>query len=412
MNIKQNCEKYLRYKYEYYILGKPSISDYEFDVFEKELKATGDKLALEVTDIVDFPNLETILGLGLDIKNIAPIEKIKRDETKYKHWTPMLSIKKLQVNDEKNIPYNALNLFMNKKKADYYLCSCKYDGNAMDLMYNDGKIEKALTRGDGVVGLDRLNKVKHIVPNHINIMGKVQIRGEIVINRHTWKKKYYNDKEVSNERNFVAGALSTETFNFETIKDLSFIAFSLVLIDENKEMDNTMDILKSLGFNSNHEPFLRSIKDSTEFEKMYFDFKEYRKNCEFLLDGIVIKYPEHMRIQMGSNNKYPTWALAVKFESTEVETEILEYEWSYGKDGVMSPIALIKEVELGGTMNRRASCHNLSWIMKNYAFPGSIVMIRKAGEIINQVTEVVELSPYHDQYMKEYQDYLKNQDLG
>jgi DNA ligase (NAD+) len=405
MNIKEQCEKYLRYKYEYYILCKPTISDIQFDRFEKELRSTNDTLALEVVDMTDFPSLEDIIRLGFDLEKIAPEQKIKRDETKYNHWTKMQSISKLQVNDEQNIPYKELKSFLGKKKSEYYECSCKYDGNSMDLMYDNGKLIQALTRGDGIKGLDRTKKIRLIVPNYINMMGKIEIRGEIVVKKDLWKKKYFVEGEVSNERNWVAGAISKEDFDFTEIHDLVFVAYSLVRIEPLEYIENTMKVLKDMGFNKTHEPFLRHIKNSDDFEKMYFEFKEYRKNCEFLLDGIVIKYPENMRLKMPSRTKYPAWSLAIKFESEFAETPLLDYEWSQGKNGEFCPIGLLKEVELGGTMNKRASCHNMSFIINNGCFPGCIVKIRKAGEIINQVVEVIKKSPNHDEYMKQFENF-------
>ncbi|MCK9416681.1 hypothetical protein M0Q97_08500 [Candidatus Dojkabacteria bacterium] len=408
MTIKEQCEQFLRYKYEYYILNQPTVSDLYFDKFEDELRKTNDKLALEVVDLTDFPSLELIESLGLNVDKIAPEQKIRRDETKYKHWTKMLSIKKLQVNDESNIPYNEIDNFLNKRKSDFYEASCKYDGNSMDLMYEDGVLYKALTRGeDGLHGLDRTMKMKLIVPNKIPMMGKVEIRGEVVISRKIWRNKYFDPNKISNERNFVGGALSKEDFNFREINDLVFVAYSLVKIEPLEYVENTMKVLKDMGFNKNHEPFLRYIKSSADFENMYFDFKKYRETCEFLLDGIVLKFPENLRIKMVSHTKYPAWSLAIKFESQFAETVLLYYEWNQGKTSEFCPVAILKEIELGGTMNKRASCHNLSFVINNGAFPGCIVRIRKAGEIINQVVEVVKKSPNHDEYMKQFEEFMK-----
>lgn len=411
MTIKEQCEKFLRYKFEYYILSNPTISDKEFDKFESKLRSTNDRLALIVVDMIDFPSVIEIKSLGLNLDNIAPEQKIKRDETHYKHWTKMLSISKLQVNDEENIPYNDLNLFMNKSKCNSYECTPKYDGNSMSLSYIDGKLNQALSRGDGTEGLDRTKKMRLLVPNNISLKGRIEIRGEVVIARKVWKEKYFDEKNISNERNFVGGAISKEDFNVEEINDLVFVAYSLVSIDDDKSeyIENTMQVLESLGFNKTHKPFLRYIKDSSEFEQMYFEFKDYRKNCEFLLDGIVIKFPENMRVKMKSKTKYPAWALAVKFESVFAETVLEDVEWNQGKNGDFCPVAILKEVELGGTMNRRASLHNLGFIIKYGAFPGCVVKIRKAGEIINQVVEVITKSPDHDEYMKQFENFLKSE---
>lgn len=407
MTIKERCELFLRYKYEYYILNQPTVSDIYFDKYEAELRATNDPLALVVVDITDFPSLEVITLLGLDVDKIAPEQKVKRDETKYKHWTKMLSITKLQVNDEENIPYKEIDNFLNKKKVDYYECSCKYDGNSMDLLYLDGELSQALTRGDGEQGLDRYKKMKLIVPNRIPMKGRVEIRGEVVVSRKIWKEKYFIEGEVSNERNWVGGAISKEDFNFREINDLVFVAYSLVKMDPLEYVADTMNVLKSMGFNKNHEPFLRHIKTSADFEKMYFDFKEYRENCEFLLDGIVIKYPENVRLKMPTKTKYPAWSLAVKFESVEVETKIIDIEWTLGKNGDFNAVAILEPVELLGTIVKRANLASLGLIYQKKTYIGAIVSLKKSGEIIPMITGIVEPSEFEKQYDEEIENFIK-----
>lgn len=407
MTIKERCELFLRYKYEYYILNQTTVSDIYFDKYEAELRATNDPLALAVVDITDFPSLEVIISLGLDVDKIAPEQKVKRDETKYKHWTKMLSITKLQVNDEENIPYKEIDNFLNKKKVDYYECSCKYDGNSMDLLYLDGELSQALTRGDGEQGLDRSKKMKLIVPNRIPMKGRVEIRGEVVVSRKIWKEKYFIEGEVSNERNWVGGAISKEDFNFREINDLVFVAYSLVKMDPLEYVTDTMNVLKSMGFNKNHEPFLRHIKTSADFEKMYFDFKEYRENCEFLLDGIVIKYPENVRLKMPTKTKYPAWSLAVKFESVEVETKIIDIEWTLGKNGDFNAVAILEPVELLGTIVKRANLASLGLIYQKKTYIGAIVSLKKSGEIIPMITGIVEPSEFEKQYDEEIENFIK-----
>lgn len=407
MNIKEQCEQFLRYKYEYYILNQPTVSDSYFDKFENELRKTNDKLALEVVDLTDFPSLELIESLGLNVDKIAPEQKIRRDETKYKHWTKMLSIKKLQVNDESNIPYNEIDNFLNKRKSDFYEASCKYDGNSMDLMYEDGVLYKALTRGeDGLHGLDRTKKMKLIVPNKIPMMGKIEIRGEVVISRKIWRDKYFDPNKISNERNFVGGALSKEDFNFREINDLVFVAYSLVKIEPLEYVENTMKVLKDMGFNKNHEPFLRYIKSSTDFENMYFDFKKYRETCDFLLDGIVIKFPENLRTKMVSHTKYPAWSLAIKFESIEVSTTIIGIQWRMGKDGHLTPVADLEPVELLGTIVKKASLSNIGTIYKKKTYINSVVSLKKSGEIIPMVTGILKHSPDEKEYDKQFEKFI------
>jgi DNA ligase (NAD+) len=410
MDIKQQCEQYLQYKYEYYIIGESSVSDYEFDVFEQDLIKTNDKLALKVTNLVDFPSLETIKELGLNIDNIAPSYKVKRDDTDYKHSTLMLSTQKIQVNDEDNLPLHDVNLFFNRAKTPYYECGPKYDGNGLEILYSDGKLKRILTRGDKLYGKDKTKKLSILVPSTIPMKGEIEVRGEVVVNEKYWKENFSrNDpKNPDNARNWVAGIISKENYYITELNALVFVAFSMVEVKDEAPIyiENEIKQLKENGFNKNHDPFMMKIKNINDFEDMYFKYKEYREQCEFMLDGIVIKYPEYLRNSLGANNKYPKWSVAIKFIPDVVKTKILSIIWTLGKDGHLTPIAQLEPVELLGTMVRKASLANLGNIQRRGAYPGAIVSLKKSGEIIPMIIDVLVKSPDHDKYEKELNDYL------
>ena len=410
MDIKQQCEQYLKYKYEYYIIGESSVSDYEFDVFEQDLIKTNDTLALKVTNLVDFPSLETIKSLGLDIKNIASAYKVKRDNTDYKHSTLMLSTQKIQVNDEDNLPLHEVWLFLDRATTPYYESSPKYDGNGLEILYSDGKLKRILTRGDKLYGKDKTKKLSILVPSTIPMKGEIEIRGEVVVNEKYWKENFSrNDpNNPDNARNWVAGIISKENYHINELNALVFVAFSMVEVKNEKPIyiENEIKKLKENGFNQKHDPFMMKFKSIDDFEDMYFKYKKYREKCEFMLDGIVIKYPEHLRNSLGANNKYPKWSVAIKFIPDVVKTKILDINWTLGKDGHLTPIAILEPVELLGTMVRKASLANLGNIQRRGAYPGAIVSLRKAGEIIPQVIDVLVKSPDHDKYNKEVDEYI------
>jgi len=410
MNIKEQCEQYLRYKYEYYIIGEPSITDYEFDVFEQDLIKTNDELALKVTNLVDFPSIETIKKLGLNIENIAPAYKVKRDEKKYKHSTPMLSTQKIQVNDENNLPFHDVELFLNRAKSPYYECSPKYDGNGLEVLYSNGKLKRILTRGNTIYGKDKTKKLSLLVPSTIQMKGEIEVRGEVVVNEKYWKENFSkNDpNNPDNARNWIAGIISKEDYNINELDALVFVAFSMVEVKNNKPIyiENEIKKLKENGFNQNHDPFIMKIKNINDFKYMYFKYKDYREKCEFMLDGIVIKYPEYLRNTLGVNNKYPKWSIAIKFIPDVVSTKILSISWSLGKDGHLTPIAQLEPVELLGTMVRKASLANLGNIQRRSAYPGAIVSLKKSGDIIPMIIDVLVKSPDHDKYEKELNDYI------
>jgi DNA ligase (NAD+) len=411
MNRKQLEQKYLRAKYEYYVLAQPTMLDSEYDQLEDKLRKLGSK----VVELVDFPTVKEIKALGLDVSEI--LDSQERDETKYAHLTPMLSLQKIQVNDESKYPFHDFGLFTNRIKADYLEASGKYDGNGQELIYRDNKLSQALTRGDKKFGLDKTNKMSYIVPkslkNASQFKGKtLEVRGEVVIDVALWEKRYSDPNKVDNPRNYVAGVLNRDEYNVNTLKDLVFIAYSLVVIDEEtgekSYPENSMELLKEMGFNKNYEPFVvKSTPDNDGFVDIYTQFKNYRDNvCPFLMDGIVIKFPESKRLRLGENNHHPKWAVAIKFPAQEVSTIINSIEWKMGKDGHLTPLAILEPVELDGSVVGKASLSNLGTVLKKGTFPGARVAIKKAGEIIPYVTGVLEASPDHDAYVKEIENFM------
>jgi DNA ligase (NAD+) len=407
-NIKNLCERYLKYKYQYYIIGNSELSDASFDAFEEKLKNTGDELALQVVELVDFPSVDVIESLGLDINNIAPNEKVKRNEMKYKHYTPMLSIQKVQCNDEDDLPYHEIDLFLKRMTTSKYAVELKYDGNSMSYIYKDGKLFQCLTRGDGKLALDR-PKMKLLVPNTIPIDGVVEIRGEVLIEKKLFREKYADPDKVQNERNVVAGYISTEDIDIKIINDLTFVAYSIVKVKDDKieYIEDSMKVLSDMGFNRKYVPKFEEMKNISDFDKIYKKFKQYKEESQFLIDGFVIKFPENLRYKMGDNGHHVKWALACKFKSEEVTTTIINIEWSYGKNEIC-PVAILEPVILLDTMVSRCSLHNLGFIINNGAFPGAIISLKKSGDIIPRLTSVVEPSPDTDEYMKQYINFINS----
>ncbi|MFV2013820.1 MAG: hypothetical protein ACC656_00185, partial [Candidatus Heimdallarchaeota archaeon] len=270
----------------------------------------------------------------------------------------------------------------------------KYDGNAIDLQYVNGKLFRALTRGEEARGggLDKIQKMRLIVPKSINITENVEIRGEVVINKKLWQQKYSDPTKIDNPRNYVAGVLNKDDATEEVIKDLTFIAYHMVVQADTDPIYsvNTMSTLQLHGFNDTYTPFTAQVDRDTTFSDVYQAFKHYReKVCPFQLDGIVLKCNETLRKGLGETSHHPKWAMAIKFPPQKVVTTILDIIWNVGTTGYLTPIAMLKPVELDGTEVKRASLHNYSNIIKSGASVGAEVVIAKKGDIIPQVIEVV-----------------------
>lgn len=371
MTIEEKEELYLRAKSEYY-KGTPIMSDVEFDHLEDELKFEGSS----VVNIVDG---DTTLG------------------TRYPHMNPMLSLEKLQVLDEEDYPVKILQSFFDKQVFKERIeCTPKLDGSAMSLKYENGVLVQALTRGGGDKkgGLDKLDKLKLLVPNKISIDGIVEIRGEIVIDVKIFEEKY--SSLYKNERNFVAGIMNRDDDWENIVTDFEFVAYHLV---ENADStpthnNNTMNVLKELGFNAYHNPLVINVNSAEEFfTEAYPRFKKYRETISpYRLDGIVLKMSAEQRPKLGENSHHPKWALAIKFPPDERVTKINDIMWQLGPSGAMTPIAKLEPILLDGTKVKRASLHNLGRIEGLHAWPGAKVIVAKKGDIIPQIIKVIERS--------------------
>ena len=205
--------------------------------------------------------------------------------------------------------------------------------------------------------------------------------------------------------------LRNEKYSIQELNDLTYVAYSLVLIDEKtgkKEYpDNSMDLLSEMGFNKKYKPLIIRVPATKEgLDIIYNTFKEYREQSNYFIDGIVLKYKESLRNKLGENSHEPKWALAVKFVSPEVFTYIIDIEWSIGTNGELTPTAILEKIELLGTMVQRASLSNLGNMIKKRLFIGSLVKIKKSGEIIPFITGLVEPSPYEEEYMEQLRERL------
>jgi len=378
MNIEEKEELYLRAKAEYY-KGNEIMSDFEFDSLEEDLKSEGSSVVF----VVD----------GDDTSG-----------ERFPHMNPMLSLEKIQVMDEEDIIHiEELQKFINKRpnKELELECTPKLDGSAMSLKYVDGILTQGLTRGGGDKkgGLDKTNKMMRMVPNTIGIMGVVEIRGEIVINKEIFARKYAN--EYKNERNFVAGIMNKDDEWEDFIEDFEFVAYHLVMDADTNPIHNpnTMIELVNAGFNAKHNPHILRIKNAMQFfHDVYPIYKNYRENISpYRLDGIVIKMHGSVRVEMGENSHHPKWAVAIKFPPEERITTIKDIIWQLGPSGAMTPIADLEPINLDGTTVKHASLHNLGKVEENGCYPGARVIVAKKGDVIPQIIKVVEKSfiPYH-----------------
>lgn len=391
---------YLDCKEKYYNGFESDLTDAQYDALEEKLKREGSK-----------------------VPYIIGTKKLISKDEKHDHPTPMQSLEKVQVLNDDDLHleesfFKKILAWMRKTVEVEF--SPKFDGNAINIVYRYGNLDKSLTRGDGEKGVDKTNKMKYIVPNKISDQSPlVEIRGEGLLKLSTFKEKYVEEGQIKNARNVLAGLLGTDDLEFDKITDIKFAAYSYTKLNHLGKIEyphNTMMDLHMMGFNHDYPiktAYISVVGKSDdelieEFKKIYYDFKNYRENeSEFLLDGIVMKYHESDREKAGITSHHPRWAMAVKFETEKVETTILDIEWSVGTTGELNPIAILEPIELLGTVVKKASLYNLGKIVENGTWPGAKVLIRKSGEIIPQVVTVLQKSPKEDFYLDQYQSLKK-----
>ncbi len=370
-----------RYSYEYYTLASPSISDYEFDQLFSEL------IQLETS----FPTL---------ISSDSPTQKIIGESISefqsVKHQYPMLSLGNTYSQQD------LLDFDQRIKKIIEepfeYVVELKFDGVAIGLIYKNGVLEKAITRGDGIRGDDVVENIKTIkgIPHRlqgIHIPSEFEIRGEVIMHRKAFEKLNQDREEeglptYANPRNFTAGTLKMQ--DPEEVKKRPLDCFFYSVLGANlpfKTHNESLKAAKSWGFHiSEYSKICSSIEEVMAFINR---FESERHTLSFDIDGIVIKVNQYsQQEELGFTAKTPRWAISYKYKAEQLETELLEISYQVGRTGAITPVANLKPILLAGTTVKRASLHNFNEIIRLDIRVGDTVLIEKGGEIIPKVISV------------------------
>lgn len=370
-----------QHTYNYYVLAMPTIADYEFD---KKLEELG-KLEKEHPELAD-PN--------------SPTQKVGGDITKsfttVNHRWPMLSLgntyneQDLRDFDER----------VRKTIGDNfeYVCELKFDGLSISLTFENSKLLRAVTRGDGTKGDDvttnvkTINKIPHTIKSD-TVPPIFEIRGEIFMHRAAFERLNKERKEIgevqyANPRNFAAGTIKMQDSKEVAKRPLDCFLYSLNTDkDYFKTHWESLQALKAWGFHiSDATKLVSGIED-------VFEFIEYWNNERFKLsydiDGIVIKVNSYAQQQeLGFTAKSPRWAISFKFKAQEVETVLQKVSYQVGRTGAVTPVANLKPVQLAGTTVKRATLHNANEMERLDLHEGDSVFVEKGGEIIPKIINV------------------------
>lgn len=380
--IEELTAELKQHNYNYYVLAMPTISDYDFD---KKLEQLAE-LEKQFPELAD-PD--------------SPTQKVGGEVTKefvtVKHRWPMLSLGNTYSEQE------LLDFDQRIKKAIgdnfEYVCELKFDGLSMSLTYEEGKLARAVTRGDGVQGDDVTTNIRtiHTIPKRLkegDYPELFEIRGEVFMHRKAFER--LNDERMqngevpyANPRNFASGTVKMQDSAEVAKRPLDCFLYGFYT-DKTyfKTHWESLQALERWGFNINHSSRLcANIREVLEFIELW---DKERFNLSYDIDGIVIKVNNYSQQQeLGFTAKSPRWAIAYKYKAERVETELLTVTYQVGRTGAVTPVANLKPVLLAGTTVKRATLHNADEIeIRLQLHEGDSVYVEKGGEIIPKIISV------------------------
>ena len=379
--IQQLRDELNQFNYDYYVLSKPSISDYEFDSKLKELQE------LELT----YPEY---------LDSTSPTQRVGSDISKefiqVKHKYPMLSLSNTYSEGEVNDFYERVKKSLNE---DFEIvCELKYDGTSISLIYEDGKLQQAITRGDGEKGDNVTNNVKTIQSIPLVLRGNTypalfEMRGEILMPWNVFEelnKERLEQEEplFANPRNAASGTLKQQNSSIVAKRKLD--AYLYYMLGENlPETTHYGNLLKASEFGFK---ISEAIRKCNTLEQI-IDFIHYwdieRKNLPVATDGIVLKVNSlSQQRNLGYTAKSPRWAIAYKFQAEKAITRLNSVSYQVGRTGAVTPVANLDPVQLSGTVVKRATLHNADIIEALDLYVGDMVFVEKGGEIIPKITAV------------------------
>ncbi len=386
LNTLETINKKIEYhNLKYHTEDNPEITDYEFDEICKKYDAI----------ILDNPEFNFLERSSIGANPSSQFEKCT-------HHKPMVSLNNAfslyDVNEFIDRIYKFLSLD-NDFQLDLF-CEPKIDGLSISLVYLNGSLIKAVTRGDGTVGEIVTENIKTINDIPINLNKPfpkfIEIRGEIFMKKNNFKKlnksQIENGKKLfANTRNAAAGSIRQKDTCITKQRNLNFFAFSIgeYSSDFNFETQNKLlTILNKMGFSVNNEN--RKVNNLSQIEDFYKRILSIRNDLDYEIDGLVYKVNNNkLQERLGNLARAPRWAIAHKLPAEIVETIVLDIKTQVGRTGALTPVGKLKPIKVGGVLVSNVSLHNEDEISRKDIRIGDTVRIQRAGDVIPQVIDVV-----------------------
>ena len=385
-NIQQKIEELReelhQHNYNYYILDEPSISDFEFDAKLKELQ----DLELAHPEFQDANSPSLRVGGGIT-KNFPTIQ----------HQFRMYSLDNSYDFDDLEDWENRILKTIENEEVEF-VAELKYDGASISILYENGELKQAVTRGDGFQGDEITNNVRTISDVPLKLKGdfpnRFFIRGEIYLTKKNFEKINKSREEEGldlfmNPRNTASGSLKMQDSAEVRKRSLSAVLYQYIAEEFPAETHwELLSKAKKWGFKVSEDQ-AKLCKNLEEVKNFINYWDKERHNLPFEIDGIVLKVNSlNQQKQLGYTAKSPRWAMAYKFKAEKVETELLSVSYQVGRTGAITPVANLKPVLLAGTTVKRASLHNEDIIKKLDLHDGDFVYVEKGGEIIPKIVGV------------------------
>ncbi|MDR1334509.1 MAG: NAD-dependent DNA ligase LigA [Holosporaceae bacterium] len=376
------------YAKQYYIFDDPSVSDAEYDARYREL--------LEIER--EFPELKS---------KKSPSQKVgakaSRAFKKVSHDIPMISLENAYDEDDITVFFDRIRKLLNRSEVDLIL-EPKLDGLSASLIYKNGVLVSASTRGDGVVGEDVTANIMTIstIPHKINTgVESIEVRGEVVMLKSSFQalneeRERAGEKLFANPRNAAAGSLRQLDPNITASRQLTFFAYSVISSSNifASQLD-ALNALRSYGFLVSDKVAL--CGNQSEAFRFYKKIEKERAELEYDIDGLVYKVNDlAQQKQLGASTKFPRHSIAYKFPAEKAQTTVLDIITQVGRTGNITPVALLKPVTVGGVVVSRATLHNKDELDKRDVRVGDRVVLQRAGDVIPQILyPILEERPAH-----------------
>ncbi len=378
------------HEYLYYVVDRPEISDFEYDKLMQQLQ----KLESEYPALIT-PDSPTQRVGG----------KPREGFVKVRHSSPMLSLDNTYNEEELRAWERRVHELTGRKEVDY-VCELKLDGMSLSLGYDDGRLVRGVTRGDGTTGEDVTLNVRTVrsVPLSVpkeklkkaGIPSYFEVRGELLMPTAAFKKLNEERERdglptFANPRNFTAGTVRQLDASITAQRRLDYFAYML-LENGHTYFDHhskTLDALDAAGFKVN--PHRKLVHSMEEVWKFIQEWEEKRDSLPYEIDGIVVKVDRtSLQDELGFTGKAPRWAIAYKYAARAGITKLEGVRWQVGRTGKLTPVAELAPVSIGGTTVRNATLHNVDEIERLGAKIGDYVQVERGGDVIPKVAKVIE----------------------